>query len=326
MRKIVLLLVLLAYSSLSFAAEYPPVPTNRSEALAELKKVFPYQKEFNTGWFRNVCTDIGKKSSGLSDVSNQYTIRVVDLYFALGKEFSPSECLYNYMSMRGNSMDSYTTEEGALNIVSFLVKGRHADPNYKPKDKIYFGSESDLTLTKSLIYPSVFKFLVENGANIKEGRTFVSTTKQRFTLNGGGNIKSKNWTILHDLAFFPPETNAAEVLDIALGKGININAKTECGLTPLGAALLNLNLDMMKLLIARGANVNATIAANNTSYTVQGDGCVFAGSILNVAKTMANKEAEIILEDAGAKVITPKEAMAAEKGKEQPVKPKKKGK
>ena len=303
------------------AAEYPPLPSNRNEALAELKRVFPYQQEFNTGRFWSVCADIGKKSDGPSDVSNQYTPRVVDLYLTLGKEFSPSECLYHYMGLRGFYSD-FTTEAGALDIVRFLVKGRHADPNFRSKVEGSFGAEKDLILTKALIYPSVFMFLVENGADIKAKRTVAYTKKSP------GWLKSKNWTVLHDISFSPPEKNAEELFNYILKKGVNIDSKTECGLTPLGAAMLNVNIDMMKTLIAKGANVNATIGVNNTDqFKFHGkDICLFSGSLLNVAKMMGNKEIEIILEDSGAKVISPKDSMPAEKDKEKPSKSTKKGK
>lgn len=158
----------------------------------------------------------------------------------------------------------YAAVVGSAEAMEFLIS-QGADLNAQNR----FGSTALIWSATDL---AKVRLLVEHGADVnlasKKGRTALlvaamsdhSAAIVRYLLSNGADVQKKdfiNTTVLRGAAL----GNDTETIRTVIEAGVDVNAADRAGITPLMmAAGWNGNLDAVKLLLAKGANVNAVSA------------------------------------------------------------------
>ncbi|KAK3374746.1 hypothetical protein B0H63DRAFT_418942 [Podospora didyma] len=119
----------------------------------------------------------------------------------------------------------------ALPQASISLSGRHDSK---------FGKAPAIHVAVRVANHAALQCLLDNAASIEESR------------NAGGAVEHNTPLIIAAMI-----GNVAAA-DILLGRGANLEARNASGQTPLHAAVMEAKLDMVKHLLARGADVSAT--------------------------------------------------------------------
>ena len=183
---------------------------------------------------------------------------------------------------------------GAVRIVKLLLdKGANPNPNSKP-----VGESSPLIEALTGGDEEIVKLLIDRGADARAtadmGLTMAVTTKcerglellaARMTNREPFTAALQNIAVLGDL----------KAIRLMLDHGAEVNAFDPFGRTPLMYAAISdvFPLDVVKLLVARGADVNAT-----NRHTKAGDAGL---TVLDIAKQNGNAPIIDFLVNSGAK-------------------------
>ena len=199
-----------------------------------------------------------------------------------------------------------SAEIGSVDAMKLLVD-RQADVNAK-------NTAGSTALMWSVTDPKKVRLLLDHGADVnvaaRSGRTALiiasfanpSAEVVRMLLDRGANVAVMDQRKVTPLnaATFGNDTATARLL---LDRGADIHtADTFIGLTPLINAAGNRNLDAVKLLLAKGANVNA-VSKTQDLPRIQTGTVEFGGfTALLMAVPFGPPEVVKTLIDAGAKV------------------------
>lgn len=299
-RKVVgIIALLLAFSSSALA--------DRKEAIAELKQL---GRPITSEGFKYTCKafDVGFHINTNSDESRlpgeKRLINLMSLYLTVGeKGWTPSECLAWFIDNEGSLSDA--------NVVDFLLKSG-ASANYKRPNV-----PKPLTITPVLFTAASTRFFTQ--------RTDLdhAIRSMKLMLDAGGDINEpdNNYSlgkrypinkIVEATVFHKKQNNKKEYalmtdfIVYLIKHGANVNAGIDSTNTPLASVLTSesfsperTDVELIKLLIANGANVNAHVWYGNGATTSRG------GTLLAYAKEKGMAEIVDILTEHGAKETVP---------------------
>jgi ankyrin repeat protein len=209
----------------------------------------------------------------------------------------------------GNTPLLYAAATGSFESMKFLLD-RGTDVNVQNA----FGATA---LVWSATDPAKVRLLLDHGANVnlatKQGRTAIfvaamsdqSAGTVRLLAAKGADLKVKD--AFQNTALTAAATgNDLETIRIALDAGVDVNAESMTGLTPLMiSAGYHGNLQATRLLLAKGANVNA-VASSPTMFPIDsprsGPLALKSFTPLLLAMPYASPELVKTLLDAGADV------------------------
>jgi len=169
----------------------------------------------------------------------------------------------------GNAPLHVAAERGQSEIVQLLL-----DKGVKVNFSNRHG-QTALLLAAWNRHPDTFALLLKRGADIKAA-------------------DYHGWTVLHSGWHpQPPDASYEEVIQLAVAKGARVNASAQMpqGYTPLMAACLVGDKEIVELLLKSGADVNAGDQERNTAYTI--------------ADRLKRPEIKAILFDHGAQPMLP---------------------
>lgn len=181
----------------------------------------------------------------------------------------------------------FASERGFIEIVKLLVS-HGADINYQNK----FGF-SPLHASAYGDHIAVAKLLTENGAEVDakddKGRTPLYFAAERNALQvaelliekgaGINTLSDNNWPPLYAAA----NSNALDVAKYLIDSGAQVNIATEEGRhSPLLGASYHNNVEMVKLLLAAGADTSAKLSKSHLRYGNQ--------TALDLAERQGNDE------------------------------------
>jgi ankyrin repeat protein len=171
----------------------------------------------------------------------------------------------NIKDGRGETPLMYAAAAGSLDAMKFLI-GKGADVNTQNE----FGSTALIWSTTDL---AKVKLLLDHGANVnaasKRGRSALflaamtdrSADTVRLLLAKGADPKIRD-SFKNTVLIAAAAGNDIETIRMIIDAGVDVNAANALGLTPLIlSAGNNGNLRAVKLLLARGARVNAVSVA-----------------------------------------------------------------
>jgi ankyrin repeat protein len=137
-------------------------------------------------------------------------------------------------------------KSGAIQGIQALLA---AGANVNTRDGYLF--QTPLMWAAASNQPEIVRILIENGADMD---TSSAELELRGVLHddGHGDMPNGGLTALHHAA----RENAIEAAEVLVSMGADPNIKDPQEITPLRVAMINANLDMARVLIEGGANVN----------------------------------------------------------------------
>jgi ankyrin repeat protein len=163
-------------------------------------------------------------------------------------------------------------------VTSLLAKG--ADVNARTDD-----GQTALMFASSNDHKDVVQLLIDKGADVNAKTTAQIITAMRF----GGNFSgtAEIYSVGTRALVFAATHGHAEVVQLLLAKGANVNAKDETGYTALINASAYGHKEVVQLMLGKGVDVNAK--ANNGT------------SALSIASQHGDNEIKELLIKAGAR-------------------------
>ena len=142
---------------------------------------------------------------------------------------------------------------GKYSLVELLIKNG-ADPAIKNQ----YGNTA-LNECPSPTFFEMLKFFSQIGGSSQSNKYITKMPKKSIEVNNINKTRQARVKFSienNDLLFFSYDNNLKKVAECISSKNFDINVQDEKGYTPLMYAIMNHNLDMVKFLVANGANIN----------------------------------------------------------------------
>jgi len=196
--------------------------------------------------------------------------------------------------MKKKSILSSVGYLGLLCVTTIFMSGCGNSPEAARKELVKLGiSYSEASFFKSVLNNDIIavKLFLKAGMNPNQEATDASTFDMTKKIFRKKNIISY-WTSEISPLICAVVTNSMEAAKLLISKGADVNAKNKDGLTALIWAACTNSLNVAKLLISKGADVNAK-DKNGLTALIWAAGT----NSLDVAKLLIEKGADVNAKD-----------------------------